>query len=83
MTKKKTDPAKAAAKAKLQRLREIEAAAATAEYHAGMAADLQNMAQLKALRLAKEAVRIPAPRQTRGPQKGQNSYCNSTANEEE
>ena len=53
MTKKKTDPAKAAAKAKLQRLREIEAAAATAEYHAGMAADLQNMAQLKALRLAK------------------------------
>ena len=61
MTKKKTDPAKAAAKAKLQRLREIEAAAATAEYHAGMAADLQNMAQLKALRLAKEALLIPAP----------------------
>jgi hypothetical protein len=58
-------------KVELQRLRAIDAAAAMAEYHAGKAADLQNMAQLKALRLAKEATdRIPAPSQTRGPQKG-------------
>jgi hypothetical protein len=55
MTKKNTDPAKAAAKAELQRQREIDAAAAVAEYHAGKAADLQNMAHLKALRLAKVA----------------------------
>ena len=53
MTKKKTDPAKA--KIELRRLREIDAAAAMAEYHAAKAVDLQNMAQLKALRLAKEA----------------------------
>ena len=53
MTKKKTDPAKA--KVELRRLREIDAAAAMAEYHAAKAVDLQNMAQLKALRLAKEA----------------------------
>jgi hypothetical protein len=48
---KKTDPAKI----ELRRLREIDAAAATAEYNAAKAADLENMAQLKALRLAKEA----------------------------
>ena len=54
MTKpKKADLAKA--KVELRRLREIDAAAAMAEYHAANAADLQNMAQLKALRLAKEA----------------------------
>jgi hypothetical protein len=54
MTKpKKTDLAKA--KVELRRLREIDAAAAMAEYHAANAADLQNMVQLKALRLAKEA----------------------------
>jgi hypothetical protein len=56
MTKpKKADLAKAKAKVELRRLREIDAAAAMAEYHAANAADLQNMAQLKALRLAKEA----------------------------
>ena len=53
MTKpKKADLAKA--KVELRRLREIDAAAAMAEYHAAKAVDLQNMAQLKALRLAKE-----------------------------
>jgi hypothetical protein len=54
MTKpKEADLAKA--KVELRRLREIDAAAAMAEYHAAKAVDLQNMAQLKALRLAKEA----------------------------
>jgi hypothetical protein len=54
MTKpKKADLAKA--KVEHRRLREIDAAAAMAEYHAAKAVDLQNMAQLKALRLAKEA----------------------------
>jgi hypothetical protein len=48
---RKTDPAKI----ELQRLRQIDAAAAMAEYHAAKAADLENMAQLRALRLAKEA----------------------------
>jgi len=48
---RKTDPAKVEA----QRLRQIDAAAAMAEYHAAKAADLENMAQLRALRLAKEA----------------------------
>lgn len=48
---KKTDSDKVA----LQRQREIDAATAMAEYHAAKAADLENMAQLRALRLAKEA----------------------------
>ena len=46
---KKTDPAE------LRRLREIDAAAAMAEYHTVKAAGLEKMAQLRALRLAKEA----------------------------
>ena len=42
MTKpKKADLAKAKAKVELRRLREIDAAAAMAEYHAANAADLQ------------------------------------------
>ena len=48
---RKTDPAKI----ELQRLRQIDAAAAMAEYHAAKAADLENMAQLRTRRLAKEA----------------------------
>ncbi len=64
MTKpKEADLAKA--KVELRRLREIDAAAAMAEYHAAKAVDLQNMAQLKALRLAKEAADRDAASETR------------------
>jgi len=59
---RKTDPAKVEA----QRLRQMDAAAATAEYHAAKAADLANMAQLRASRLAKEAAeRKPKPAASR------------------
>jgi len=47
---KKTDPVRIA----LQRQRQIDAAAAMAEYHAATAAELEKAARLKALRLARE-----------------------------
>jgi hypothetical protein len=51
MSPPKTDPAKITAR----RQRAVDAAAATAEYQAAIAADRDKTARLKALRLAREA----------------------------
>jgi hypothetical protein len=63
--RKTTDPSKVA----LRRQREIDAAAAMAEYHAAKAADVEKTARLRALRLAREAAESDAKSVASKPQR--------------